>query len=152
MLVENKDLVFRDQHPDLQTHVDVAKLIADLVPALPMYTKVAGYDDIIIIRSDDDKSPKNEFWHVDMIYREVPIFVSVFQRVHIPPVGGDTLWVDMVAVAEGLSTTMRQFLTGLTARHTTQKGFFSVNENGQNDRAAELAKTINREKLPTTLL
>ena len=41
---------------------------------------------------------------------------------------------------------MRQFLTGLTARHKTQKGFSLVNENAQNDRAAELAKTINREK------
>lgn len=27
MLVENKVLIFRDQHPDPQTHVDVAKLM-----------------------------------------------------------------------------------------------------------------------------
>jgi len=36
MLVENKVLLFRDQHPDPQTHVDVAKLIGDLAPAVPM--------------------------------------------------------------------------------------------------------------------
>ena len=146
MLVENKVLVFRDQHPDPQTHVDVAKLIGDLAPAVPMYPKVAGYEDIIIIRNDDDNPPENEVWHADMTYREVPIFASVLHGVHIPPVGGDTLWVDMVAVAEDLSAPMRQFLTGLTARHTIQKGFSFVNENGQNDRAAELADTINREK------
>ena len=58
----------------------------------------------------------------------------------------------MVAVAEGLSAPMRQFLTGLTARDTTQKRFSFVTENGQNDLAAELAKTINREKPLTTLL
>jgi len=66
--------------------------------------------------------------------------------VHIPQVGGDTLWVDMVAVAEGLSAPMRQFLTRLTARHTIQKGFSFVNENDQNDRTAKLAETINWEK------
>lgn len=37
-------------------------------------------------------------------------------------------------------------MTGLTARYTIQKGLSLVNENGQNDRAANLAKTINREK------
>ena len=88
-----------------------------------MYPKVAGYEDIIIIRNDDDNPPENEVWHADMTYREVPIFASVLHGVHIPPVGGDILLVDMVAVAEGLSAPMRQFLTGLTARHTTQKGF-----------------------------
>lgn len=36
ILVENKVLVFRDQHPDPQTHVDVAKLIGDLAPAVPL--------------------------------------------------------------------------------------------------------------------
>ncbi|MDC0649780.1 TauD/TfdA family dioxygenase [Candidatus Puniceispirillum sp.] len=76
----------------------------------------------------------------------MPIFPSVLHWVHIPPVGGNTLWVDMVAVAEGRSAPMRHFLTGLTVRHTIQKGFSFVNENGQNDRVAELAETINQEK------
>ena len=145
ILVEKKVLVFRDRHPGPRTHVDVAEMIGDLALAVPMYPKVAGYE-VIIICNDDDNPPENEFWHADMTYREVPIFASVPHGLHIPPVGGDTLWVDMVAVAEGMSAPMRQFLTGLMARHTIQKGFSFVNENGQNDRAAELAKTINREK------
>ena len=143
--LKKKVLVFRDQHPDPRTHVDVAKMIGDLALAVPMYPKVAGYE-VIIIRNDDDNPPENEVWHADMTYREVPIFASVPHGLHIPPVGGDTLWVDMVAVAEGMSAPMRQFLTGLMARHTIQKGFSFVNENGQNDRAAEVTKTINREK------
>ena len=61
-------------------------------------------------------------------------------------VGGDILWDDMVSFAKGLLAPMRQFLAGLTARHITQQGFSFVNENGQNDQAAELADTINREK------
>ena len=44
---------------------------------------------------------------------------------------------------------MRQFLTRLTARHKIQKGFSFVSGNGQNDRAAELADTINLEKTTT---
>ena len=144
MLVKNKVLVFRDQHPDPQTHVEVAKLLGELAPAVPMYPKVAGFEDIIIIRNDDDNPPENEVWHADVTYREVPIFAAVLHGVHVPPVGGDTLWVDMVAVAKGLSEPMRQFLRGLTSRHTIEKGFSFVTENGQDDRAAELAKTIGK--------
>ena len=59
MLIENKVLVFCDQNPDPQTHVDIAKLIGDLAPAVPMYPKIAGYEDIIIICNDDDKEPEN---------------------------------------------------------------------------------------------
>ena len=81
-----------------------------------------------------------------MTYREVPIFAPVLHGVHIPPLGGEPLWVDMVAFAKGLLALMRQFLTGLTARHIIQNGFSFVNEIGQNDRAAKLADTINREK------
>ena len=62
MLVESKVLVFRDQHPDPQTHVDVVKLIGDLATAVPMYPKVAGYEDIIIIRNNNDNPPENEVW------------------------------------------------------------------------------------------
>src|SRR5210317_662807 len=79
MLVENKVLVFRDQHPDPQTHVDVAKLIGDLAPAVPMYPKLAGYEDIIIRNDDDDNPPENEVWHADMTYRDVPNLI--FRRV-----------------------------------------------------------------------
>ena len=60
MLVENKVLVFCDQHPDPQTHVNVAKLIGDMPPTVLMYPKVAGHQDIIIIRNDDDHPPENE--------------------------------------------------------------------------------------------
>ena len=74
-----------------------------------MYPKVAGNEDMIIIRNDDDKPPENEVCHADMTYREVPIFASVLHGVHIPPFGGDTLWDDMVAFAEGLLAPMRQF-------------------------------------------
>ena len=44
-------------------------MIGDLALAVPMYAKVAGYDDIIIIRNDDDNPPENEVWHADMTYR-----------------------------------------------------------------------------------
>ena len=60
MMVENKVLVFRDQHFSLQIHVDVAKLIGELATPLLMYPKVAGHGEIIIIRNDDIKPPENE--------------------------------------------------------------------------------------------
>ena len=59
MLIENKVLVFCDQNPDPQTHVDVAKLIGDLAPAVPMYPKIAGYEDIIVNCNNDVNPPEN---------------------------------------------------------------------------------------------
>jgi len=44
-----------------------------------------------------------------MTYQDVSIFVSVLHWVNIPPVGGDTLWVDIFAIAKGLPASMRQF-------------------------------------------
>lgn len=81
-----------------------------------------------------------------MTDREVLIFAPVLHGVHIPLFGGKSLWADMVAFAKGLLTPMRQFLTGLTARHIIQKGFSYVNEISQNDRAAKLADAINQKK------
>jgi taurine dioxygenase len=42
---------------------------------------------------------------------------SILRAVEVPPIGGDTLWADMYAAYEGLSTGMRAFLDGLTAIH-----------------------------------
>ena len=108
--------------------------------------KVAGYEDIIIIRNDADNPLENKVCYADMSYHKLPIFTSIIHRLNIPLVGDDPLWVNMVAVAEGQSAPMWQFSTALTARHTFQKGFPFVNGNGQNDCAAGLAKTINRRK------
>ena len=103
----------------------------------------AGHEDIIIIRNDENNPPENEIWHADMSYLKMPIFASVLHGVKIPPAGGDTLWVDMAAIAADLSAPMASFLRSLTASHTIEQGFSFVADLGQNDRAATLAKSIN---------
>jgi taurine dioxygenase len=143
LLIRHKVLVFRDQHPDPQTHVAIGRLLGTLVPPQPMYPKVAGHEDIIIIRNDENNPPENEVWHADMSYLKMPIFASVLHGVKIPSAGGDTLWVDMAAIAADLSAPMASFLRSLTASHTIEQGFSFVADLGQNDRAATLAKSIN---------
>ena len=93
LLTEKKVLVLRDQHPDHETHIGIGKLLGTLAPPQPMYPKVDGYEDIIIVRNDDNNPPENEVWHADMSYLSKPFFASVLHGVHIPPAGGDTLRV-----------------------------------------------------------
>ena len=48
----------------------------------------------------------------------------------VPDVGGDTVWTDMCAAYEALSPTLRSFLDGLTATHSSAKadGFFATRD------------------------
>jgi taurine dioxygenase len=138
LLIRHKVLVFRDQHPDPQTHIAVGRLVGTLAPPQPMYPSVAGHEDIIIIRNDENNPPENEVWHADMSYLDMPVFASVLHGVTIPPAGGDTLWVDMAAIAADLSAPMAEFLRGLTARHTIEQGFSFVADFGQDDRVETL--------------
>ena len=56
-------------------------------------------------------------WHTDATWREVPPFGSVLRCVECPPVGGDTMWANMVHAYESLSAPLRDLCDGLTALH-----------------------------------
>ena len=138
-LLKHKVLIFRDVSPEPGVHVSIGKALGKLAPPHPMYQKVPDYEDIIIIRNDPDNPPENEVWHSDLSCYPDPPFAAVLHGVHLPPVGGDTLWVNMAAIAANLSEPMHKMLEGLTALHSLKKGFDFVHEYGQQDRADALA-------------
>ena len=63
-LVKHKVLVFRDQHPDSNTHIEIGKKLGRLAPKHPLYPKVRGHQDIIRIVNDDNNPPENEVWQL----------------------------------------------------------------------------------------
>ena len=135
LLTRHKVLVFRDQHPDPDTHVRLGRVLGELAPIHPLYPKVDSHQDIIIIRNDKDNPPENEVWHADLSFHEAPGYAAILHGVEIPPAGGDTLWVDCEKIAADMSASMLQFLGQLSAYHTMHKGFSFVKVGGQQARS-----------------
>ena len=143
-LVQHKVLVFRDQHPDSNTHIEIGKKLGRLAPKHPLYPKVRGHQDIIRIVNDDTNPPENEVWHADLSYNANPCFAAVLHGYKIPAVGGDTLFADMDAVVTDMSEPFKKFLRGLTAHHSLEHGFKFVHDRSKDDRS-ELLKQTSKE-------
>jgi taurine dioxygenase len=56
-------------------------------------------------------------WHTDMSYLPDPPMASMLYALEIPPVGGDTWFVDMYAAYEALPDAMKQRIAGLRVKH-----------------------------------
>jgi taurine dioxygenase len=75
-------------------------------------------------RADDRKAQQaadpEQLWdgyHTDTSWRLVPTWGAVLRAVDLPPVGGDTIWVDANAAYEGLSDELKARLEGLHVTH-----------------------------------
>ena len=60
-------------------------------------------------------------WHTDATFEDRPPYVAVLRAVHLPEVGGDTMWANMHAAYEGLSSKVQRLLDGLEAVHDSSK-------------------------------
>jgi taurine dioxygenase len=116
-LVKHKVLVFRDQHNlTPATNVAFGRLFGEL-EVEPFRDTV---DDLPIFVSTGYGAERwIETWHIDLICQEKPPMACMLRAVEIPPVGRDTAWADMEAVYDDLSDSMKQFLSGLKAYHST---------------------------------
>jgi alpha-ketoglutarate-dependent taurine dioxygenase len=56
-------------------------------------------------------------YHTDTSWRLVPTWGAVLRAVHLPEVGGDTIWVDGGAAYDGLSDSVKARLEGLHVTH-----------------------------------
>ncbi|MGE6265254.1 TauD/TfdA dioxygenase family protein, partial [Aeromonas media] len=90
---------------------------------------VAGSDPdnpglVRIYKSPDVPSDRYEnAWHTDATWRAQPPMGCVLRCVECPPVGGDTLWANMVVAYEQLPDEIKQKIAGLRARHSIEASF-----------------------------
>ncbi len=130
-LIEFKVLFFRDQFITPEDHVSFGKKFGSL-ETHPFTGSHHEHPEVMVIKRSPEEnlrrgqSPYGEdCWHTDVSWRATPSFGSILRAVSVPPVGGDTLWSDMVAAYEGLSTSMKNALVRLRAVHTAEKAFGS---------------------------
>ncbi|MBS4104149.1 TauD/TfdA dioxygenase family protein [Tsukamurella paurometabola] len=124
LLLEHKVLFVRDQPISRADHVALARRFGELEghPVLGSDPEHPGlvriYKDL-----DSDREAYENAFHCDATWRECPPFGSVLRCVEGPEVGGDTIWVDMVAAYNALPAEVKEKIDGLRARHSLESSF-----------------------------
>src|SRR5690606_20661693 len=72
---------------------------------------------MVLDNHKDNPVLSTDVWHSDTTFRECPTKYSILRCEIIPATGGDTLWADMCAAYEGLSSPLRRMLDELQAVH-----------------------------------
>jgi taurine dioxygenase len=124
LLLKHKVLFFRDQDITRAEHVAFARHFGPLEDH-----PVAGSDPehpglVRIYKSPDTPNDRYEnAWHTDATWREKPPFGCVLRCVECPPVGGDTMWANMVLAYERLPEAIKDQIVVLRARHSIEATF-----------------------------
>ena len=124
LLLKHKVLFFRDQDISRAEHVAFARHFGELEDH-----PVAGSDPenpglVRIYKSPDSPNDRYEnAWHTDATWREAPPMGCVLRCMECPPVGGDTMWANMVLAYEKLPQYIKDQIDGLRARHSIEATF-----------------------------
>jgi taurine dioxygenase len=121
-LLQYKVIFFRDQSITRAQHIAFARRFGELEihPATP---KDQDDREVLRIEHGPGNKGRENNWHSDVTWREKPSLGSILRAIEVPPVGGDTLFSDMVAAYEGLSPEMQRFAASLTAVHDIARVF-----------------------------
>lgn len=127
-LLEYKVLFFRDQDIDRKQHLAFAKRFGAIyTPPYPadQLIDVDGESGLHRIFADKDQAKIYESqrrpgyiydgYHSDTNWRLVPSWGAILRAVDLPPVGGDTIWVDAGLVYRELPDGVKERLEGLHA-------------------------------------
>ena len=124
LLLQYQVLFLRDQHISRAEHVALAERFGPLEDH-PVAGSDPDYPGLVRIYKDLD-SPAEHYenaYHCDATWRENPPFGCVLRCVQTPPVGGDTIWVNMAAAYANLPEHVRSQIDGLRARHSIEASF-----------------------------
>lgn len=124
LLLKHKVLFLRDQHFTRAEHVALAERFGSLEDH-PVAGSDPDHPGLVRIYKDLDSPPEHyeNAYHCDATWRENPPMGCVLRNVEAPPVGGDTIWVDMAAAYEKLPAEVRTRIDGLRARHSIEASF-----------------------------
>ena len=123
-LLKHRVLFLRHQNIARADHVAFARRFGELEDH-----PVAGSDPdhpglVRIYKSPDQPNDRYEnSWHTDATWRESPPMGCVLRCVECPPVGGDTMWSNMVLAYEKLPEVIKAQIAGLRARHSIECTF-----------------------------
>jgi taurine dioxygenase len=123
-LVKHRVLFLRDQGFTRAEHVAFARRFGELEdhPVAGSDPEHAGL--VRIYKSPEQPNDRYEnAWHTDATWRAAPPLGCVLRCVECPPVGGDTMWANMVLAYENLPAHVKAQIEGLRARHSIEASF-----------------------------
>ena len=124
LLLKHRVLFFRDQDISRADHVAFARRFGELEdhPVVGGDPEHPGL--VRIYKSPEQPNDRYEnAWHTDATWREKPPFGSVLRCVECPPVGGDTMWSNMVEAYRQLPEDIKAKIATLRARHSIEASF-----------------------------
>ena len=109
-LTPDQHIAFSQRFGELETHV-----LADyLLPGYPTIYRVSN-------KTQNGKplgrAKAGTYWHSDLSYMRNPAMASLLYAIEIPPLGGDTMFANMYAAYDTLSSTMQGMVSDLRATH-----------------------------------
>lgn len=127
LLLKHRVIFFRDQDITRAQHVAFARRFGDLEdhPVVGSHPDHPGL--VQIYKTPDSPLDRNEnSWHTDATWRDKPPMGCVLRCVECPPVGGDTMWVNMVEAYAQLPEDIKAKIAPLRARHSIEASFGAV--------------------------
>ncbi|MGE8683973.1 MAG: TauD/TfdA dioxygenase family protein [Acinetobacter sp.] len=126
-LLQHRVLFLRDQDITRAEHVAFAERFGQLEdhPALGSHPEYPGLVQIY----KNPESPIDRYensWHSDASWRKVPPMGCVLRCLECPPVGGDTMWTNMVMAYENLPAHIKEQIADLRAYHSIEASFGAV--------------------------
>ncbi|MCU1488375.1 MAG: tauD [Actinomycetia bacterium] len=104
---------FRDQPLTQEQQLAFAANFGEPVPG----SAAAPEDDpdrwFVVLEDGPDAEPKSDRWHTDVPFSPTPPDIAVLTMLAPAPVGGDTMWLSLNAVWDGLSPVMQDLLAPL---------------------------------------
>jgi len=122
-VIKHKVVFFRDQTLDRESQENFARHFGKLYahPSAKSVEKAAAVHQIlpheVKVSISNPNEPLKESYHTDTSWRLVPAWGAILRAVNIPPVGGDTIWVDAALAYQGLPEDVKQRLDGLHVTH-----------------------------------
>ena len=121
-LLKHRVVFFRDQDLNQEAHIEFAAQFGDLEihPATP---KDQPNPEVLRIAHGPKSRGSENRWHSDVTWREAPSLGSILRAIELPPVGGDTLFANMVMAYDRLSDEMKEKIENLSASHDIARVF-----------------------------
>jgi len=126
-LLKHKVLFLRDQTLDKlsrKDHMAFAQRLGQLEdhPMAPSHPEAPGL--VQIYKNPDSPIDRYEnAWHTDGTWRETPALGCVLRCIECPPVGGDTMWANMVLAYDKLPEHVKTTIADLWANHSFNSSF-----------------------------
>ena len=123
-LLKHRVIFFRDQDITRAEHVAFARRFGELEdhPVVGSHPDHPGL--VQIYKTPEHTLDRHEnSWHTDATWREVPPMGCVLRCLECPPVGGDTMWVNMVEAYAQLPEDIKLKIAPLRARHSIEASF-----------------------------